>query len=98
MKEQEKAGSSRKNLGKVGITTFKSRTFADWQKDGGNHLFPVNPKTVKNVKDIPYMQRPGGVYDDSDLTKKPFGMFGNNKQKKQVDEQQKKPTTNWWTL
>jgi hypothetical protein len=44
-----------KNLGKTGITTFKSRSFADWQKAGGINLFPVDPKTVKNPKDLPYM-------------------------------------------
>ena len=51
-KEKQKKG---KNLGASGITTFKSRSFADWQKSGGKNLFPVDPKTVKNPKDLPYM-------------------------------------------
>ena len=56
-----------KNLGATGITSFKSRSFADWQKSGGKNLFPVDPKKAKSAKDIPYMQRPGGMPDDSDL-------------------------------
>jgi hypothetical protein len=54
MKEKDQKKNS-KNLGKTGITTFKSRSFADWQKAGGINLFPVDPKSVKNVKDLPYM-------------------------------------------
>ena len=55
MKEAEKKKTSGKNLGKVGITSFQSRSFASWQKSGGKNLFPVDPKTVKNEKDLPYM-------------------------------------------
>ena len=55
VKEAEKQKQAKKNLGKVGITSFKSRSFADWQKAGGVNLFPVDPKTVKDPKDIPYM-------------------------------------------
>jgi hypothetical protein len=40
MKEDEKNKKSGKNLGKSGITTFKSRSFSDWQKAGGVNLFP----------------------------------------------------------
>ena len=40
MKESEKQKKSGKNLGKSGITTFKSRSFSDWQKAGGKNLFP----------------------------------------------------------
>jgi hypothetical protein len=55
-KEKEKdQKKNSKNLGKTGITTFKSRSFADWQKAGGINLFPVDPKSVKNPKDLPYM-------------------------------------------
>ena len=57
MKAKEKAG--KKNLGKVGITSFQSRTFADWQKSGGKNLFPVDPKKVKNASELPYMQVSG---------------------------------------
>lgn len=38
VKEQEKNKMQGKNLGKVGITTFKSRSFADWQASGGKNL------------------------------------------------------------
>eukprot|EP00536_Pseudo-nitzschia_multiseries_P015186 jgi/Psemu1/311820/fgenesh1_kg.835_\ len=40
MKEQEKNKAKGKNLGASGITTFKSRSFAEWQKAGGKNLFP----------------------------------------------------------
>merc|ERR1719444_91960 len=75
MKASEKNKSAGKNLGKSGITTFKSRSFSEWQKAGGKNLFPVDPKSVKNAKDLPYMQRPGGQADDSDLKKKSSGGF-----------------------
>lgn len=55
MKEQEQNKTKGKNLGKVGITSFKSRTFAEWQKAGGKNLFPVDPKKVKSQAEIPYM-------------------------------------------
>lgn len=94
-KEQATKG---KNLGKVGITTFKSRSFADWQKAGGKNLFPVDPTKVKNAKELPYMQRPGGKADDSDLKKaSPFAnMFGKKKEPEPEPEPEK--STNWWTL
>jgi hypothetical protein len=56
IKDKDKSKNKGKNLGKEGITSFKSRSFAEWQKAGGINLFPVDPKKVKNVKDIPYMQ------------------------------------------
>lgn len=55
LKETEKNKNKGKDLGKVGITSFKSRSFSDWQKSGGKNLFPVNPTKVKDKKDIPYM-------------------------------------------
>ena len=55
MKANEKNKAKGKNLGASGITTFKSRTFSEWQKAGGKNLFPVDPRTVKNAKDLPYM-------------------------------------------
>merc|ERR1719148_398204 len=70
MKDKEKCKKAGKNLGKNGITSFKSRSFADWQKAGGKNLFPVDPKTAKSQKEIPYMQRSGGSADDSDLGEK----------------------------
>jgi hypothetical protein len=55
IKDAEKMKSKGKNLGATGITTFKSRSFADWQKSGGINLFPVDPKKVKDPSEIPYM-------------------------------------------
>ena len=97
MKEQEKKKTQGKNLGTVGITSFKSRSFADWQKSGGKNLFPVDPTTVKNKKDLPYMQRPGGSADDDDLKKNSFFSF-NKKKPKNTEEAPAPPKTNWWTL
>eukprot|EP01041_Mallomonas_annulata_P006240 gene6240-12633_t len=65
MKEAEAKANAGKDLGKVGITKFKSRSFEAWQKDGQRHLFPVDPKTAKEEK--PYMQRAGGSWDGTDL-------------------------------
>jgi len=70
LKEKEANKNKGKNLGKVGITSFKSRTFDEWQKSGGKNLFPVDPTKVKSQKEIPYMQRAGGSADDSDIVKK----------------------------
>lgn len=53
--KEEEANKKGKNLGKVGITSFKSRSFAEWQKAGGKNLFPVDPKKVKDPSEIPYM-------------------------------------------
>merc|ERR1711997_795111 len=100
MKEAEKKKTAGKNLGKVGITSFKSRSFTDWQKSGGKNLFPVDPRTVKDLKEIPYMQRAGGSADDSDLTagtKKRVGTFfelGDNKKK--TDSKLKEQKKSWW--
>ena len=104
MKENEKK-NKRKNLGKVGITTFESRSFNDWQKSGGKNLFPVDPNKVKSAKDIPYMQRRGGKADGSDLKKKSgggsggFSFFGGNKKPAAPTKTEPEPKkTNWWTL
>ncbi|KAG5185605.1 hypothetical protein JKP88DRAFT_289099 [Tribonema minus] len=77
-KEQEKAS---KNLGRVGATSFKSRSFQAWQeameRGEGGHLFPVDPVKVKRgeipLSKVPYMQR-GGSWDDEDLVKKEKGI------------------------
>ncbi len=82
LKEKETNKNKGKNLGQVGITSFQSRTFAEWQKAGGKNLFPVDPNKVKTAKEIPYMQRQGGKPDDSDLKAGGggiFGMFGKKK-------------------
>ncbi|CBJ27167.1 conserved unknown protein [Ectocarpus siliculosus] len=61
------------NLGKLGPSRFKSRSFQAWQESGAGHLFPVDPKKVKSgeipMDKVPYMQR-GGAWDNSDLTSK----------------------------
>ena len=62
-------------------------------------MFPVDPKSVKNAKDLPYMQRPGGKADDSDLGgKKGGGFFGGNKKKAAPKAEPEEKPTNWWTL
>ena len=55
IKEAEKKKIDGKNLGKVGVTSFNSRSLQDWQKSGGKNLFPVDPKQVKDPSEIPYM-------------------------------------------
>merc|ERR1712125_151823 len=83
-KAKKRNANKGKNLGKVGITTFKSRSFDEWQKSGGKNLFPVDPRTVKSQSEIPYMQRRNGSADGSDLTPQKKGFFAifGNKQKK----------------
>lgn len=100
LKDQEKNQNKGKNLGKVGITTFQSRSFADWQKSGGKNLFPVDPKSVKNASELPYMQRPGGTADGADLNKKKggFSLFGGGNKKKVEEVKEEPKGTNWWTL
>merc|ERR1719261_2391350 len=90
IKDKEANKNKGKNLGKSGITSFKSRSFAEWQKSGGKNLFPVDPKTVKDPKDLPYMQRAGGSADNEDL-KKGGGMFGFLNKKKPEPEPEPEP-------
>jgi len=73
--EAEKA----RNLGKVGVDSkrFRSRSMKAFMEDlhsgKAAHLFPVSPAQVKSGKvarkDVPYMQRKGGSWDDSDLNR-----------------------------
>ena len=56
------------NLGALGVSKFKSRSFEAWQKSGGKHLFPVNPNEA-SYEERPYMQRKGGDWEGSDLKK-----------------------------
>mmetsp|Transcript_6800 Transcript_6800/g.16570 ORF Transcript_6800/g.16570 Transcript_6800/m.16570 type:complete len:155 (-) Transcript_6800:1255-1719(-) len=98
MKEAEKKKASGKNLGKSGITTFKSRSFSEWQKAGGKNLFPVDPKSVKDPKDLPYMQRPGGSADDSDIKKGAGGFFNFGKKKAAPEPEPEPPKKNFWTF
>ena len=103
IKEAESNKNKGKNLGQVGITSFKSRSFSDWQKSGGKNLFPVDPTKVKSQSEIPYMQRAGGSADGSDLkggAKKSgptFLQFGGKKKAPEPEPEQPKPK-NWWTL
>lgn len=71
IKKKEAEANKGKNLGAVGITKFKSRSFEAFQKSGSKNLFPVSPDTPMEQR--PYMQRPGGMPDGSDLKKK--GLF-----------------------
>lgn len=104
LKEKESKQNKGKNLGQTGITSFQSRTFAQWQRAGGKNLFPVDPNKVKSAKEIPYMQRQGGMADDSDLKKGGggggglFGMFGKKKKPEPVPEPEPKKKQNPWTF
>lgn len=68
IKKKEQEENKNKNLGAVGITKFKSRSFEAWQKSGQEHLFPVDPTVPLEAR--PYMQRQGGSADATDLLKK----------------------------
>ena len=59
------------NLGALGTTKFKSRSFEAWQKAGGKHLFPVDPRTTP-YEERPYMQRKNGDWEGGDLSKKGY--------------------------
>eukprot|EP00594_Rhizosolenia_setigera_P019451 CAMPEP_0178959834 /NCGR_PEP_ID=MMETSP0789-20121207/12553_1 /TAXON_ID=3005 /ORGANISM="Rhizosolenia setigera, Strain CCMP 1694" /LENGTH=154 /DNA_ID=CAMNT_0020642965 /DNA_START=59 /DNA_END=523 /DNA_ORIENTATION=- len=101
LKEKEANKNKGKNLGAVGITSFKSRSFAQWQKSGGKNLFPVDPNSVKDASELPYMQRPGGMADDSDLKGKKgggFSFFGKKPAKKEPEPVVEEKKKNWWTL
>jgi hypothetical protein len=59
----------------------------------------VDPKKVKDPKEIPYMQRPGGAPDDSDLRKGGRVSFLPGKKKDAAAKKEPEPKkTNWWTL
>ena len=73
--KRKDAAAKKANLDRVGQNKFKSRNFEAFQKALENgeatHLFPVDPNDYKQGKvkyeDIPYMQRRGGAWDNSDL-------------------------------
>merc|ERR1712151_1003189 len=101
MKTAEKNKNKGKNLGKVGITSFKSRSFADWQASGGKNLFPVDPRSVKSQSEIPYMQRAGGSADGSDLTPQKkgfFAIFGNKQKKNEKEPETEEKKKSIWTF
>ncbi|KAG5184427.1 hypothetical protein JKP88DRAFT_315163 [Tribonema minus] len=80
-KEQANAG---KNLGVVGTTRFKSRSFEYTHSTpallrvSGGHLFPVDLSKVKSgeltLAQVPYMMRKDGAWDDSDVADKVPGV------------------------
>merc|ERR1712054_503828 len=63
------------NKARVGVNRFRSRSMQAFQeameRGEAGHLYPVDPNLVKQGKikyeDIPYMQRPGGSWDNSDV-------------------------------
>lgn len=70
LKDKEAEELKRKgNLGALGTTKFKSRSFEAWQKAGAKHLFPADPRTTP-YEERPYMQRKDGAWDGSDLKKR----------------------------
>ena len=93
IKEEERKKNEGKDLGKVGITKFKSRSFEAWQKAGGKHLFPVDSSTPVNER--PYMQRLGGSWDASDIRGAGKGQAAPQKltavDKKYIEVENKKP-------
>ena len=74
IKESEKQAKT-KIKGLYGPRGYKSRSMNDFVKaleDGtAKHLMPVDPRKVLSgeikMEDVPYMQRPGGAWDNSDL-------------------------------
>ncbi|CAN0456495.1 unnamed protein product [Discosporangium mesarthrocarpum] len=54
------------NLGRIGITKFKSRSMRAWIASGAKHIFPGDPKSTPKEK-LAYMQRKDGSWDNSDL-------------------------------
>jgi hypothetical protein len=60
----------------------------------------VDPKKVKDPSEIPYMQRPGGQPDNSDLKKggASFSVFGKKKAAPEPKKEPEPKKTNWWTL
>eukprot|EP01031_Cornospumella_fuschlensis_P040290 gene40290-49090_t len=90
LKKKEIEDAKNKNLGAVGITKFKSRSFEAWQKGGQSHLFPVDASVP--IDQRPYMQRVGGTADGTDLKAKGLSGKGQAKEapKLQVDEKYEK--------
>jgi hypothetical protein len=60
-----KEQSSKKgNLGKLGVTSFESRSMVGWMLDGQRHNFAKDPKKVSK-ENLPYMQKKGGSWKDN---------------------------------
>ena len=71
------------NLGRLGTNRFKSRSFEAWQKSGGKHLFPVDPRTTP-YEERPYMQRKNGDWEGKDLSSKGYKGTGQGQQGKRL--------------
>merc|ERR1719421_898982 len=77
MKAKEAAAKTQRDLGRLGARGFKSRSMKSWQeayeRGEATHLMPLENAKKKlargeiKIEDIPYMQRPGGNWDDSDV-------------------------------
>jgi len=73
IKAKERAQQA--NLGATGTNRFQSRSMYAFmkamEKGEATHLFPVSPEKVKKgeikLEDVPYMQRRGGRWDQSDV-------------------------------
>lgn len=52
-KIQAEEKKKKENLGRMGPSRFKSRSFQAWQEAGAGHLFPVDPKKV-SARATPY--------------------------------------------
>jgi len=73
LKKREEEELKKKQMGALGTTKFKSRSFEAWQKAGAKHLFPVDPATT-SYEERPYMQRKNGDWEGKDL--KQLGLVG----------------------
>ena len=77
IKNTENEAIKKKNFAKTGTTGFKSRSFKSFQKDLENGknaknfpMFNAKEKLSKGLikkKDIPYMQRKNGNWNNSDV-------------------------------
>merc|ERR1719231_1068528 len=73
MQAKEKAKA--RNFKENGPRGYKSRSFNSFvealERGEAKHLLPVDPRDVKSgkikIEDVPYMQRPNGAWDGSDL-------------------------------
>lgn len=82
-KKEEDERKKKGNLGVMGTNRFKSRSFEAWQKSGGKHLFPVDPRTTP-YEERPYMQRKNGDWEGNDLAKKGYKGKGQGQKGKRL--------------
>jgi len=77
IKQQEQQKFKNKDLGRLGPRGFKSRSMEAWQKayergETGHHFAPIGfreklKQGLLKKEDVPYMLRPGGKWDNSDV-------------------------------